>query len=641
MHSGNRPSRTSVISHCKHPAWVSMLFIFLAGFIFQGCVIHDHNRGHRRHSSSITVPAPITFTFTKRHRHLAHNYYHKHPHHHGKKHTWKKKWRHKRKSHLHRDIQMQAVPYDLARQLPYPPRGTRYIYDSDQVLLINVKTRRVLDFINISVSQPAPPRTVDRMPSYEAQHPSYTHQPPTRSRAYEVAQGKPFTEGEHPSSHGQGHRANKGSPYIGDDHPSSHGKGHKGNKGKPDMDEDHPSYQTQDHRKNKGKPDISDDHPSHHAKNDPGHGQQSDRGKPLWGDQSSSDHGKKTNKHRDGRLIQKIDHPPSKGKGKHGEQKDGPPEDKGRPTDHAKVDKGNRGEPQQSDHGQQGGKKGGHQKDKERPSKGKGKQKNTFADSSQQEDASMQSSSPSKHKGKLSKRDRSFARGRSAKEEDTAQFQSNSTHEENAQVAEVEKSRGKEKSKGSINSPKKNRVEPNSEPAPSMVPMEQESPSELNQTQQEIIQVAKIEKARGKGNSKGSGRTHKMKRGQREQQAEIKAALTQQEPAPSRASSQTTATASISPSIFDANQRSIIQSYYQKSGSRKSGKGRGKKSKRNKTSSVSKNDILTQSTEPLPRNLESQLPPSPPNTQRVLYNQQVVLIERGTNRVLDAINVNN
>ena len=84
---------------------------------------------------------------------------------------------------------MQVVPIDLARQLPSAPRGTRYIYVDDQVLLVNVNTRLVLDFINISVSKPAP-RTVDRMPSYEEQHPSQTHQPPSHARAYEVAQGK-------------------------------------------------------------------------------------------------------------------------------------------------------------------------------------------------------------------------------------------------------------------------------------------------------------------------------------------------------------------------------------------------------------------------------------------------------------------
>jgi ribosomal protein S24E len=268
------------------------------------------------------------------------------------------------------------------------------------------------------------------------------------------------------------------------------------------------------------------------------------------------------------------------------------------------------------------------------------KEKDTFADSSQREDSSMQSSSPRKGKGKPSKQDRDSARGPSGRE-DTEQFQSNSTHEENIQVAKIEKDRGKGKLKGSRKSPKKNREQSNQESAPSMAPMEQELPSELNQTQKENIQVAKIEKDRGKGRSKSSGEPQKMKRNQRKQQNETTAAVPQQEPAPSMAPSQPTTTASIAPSVFDNNQRSIIQSYFKQSSSKRSGKGRGKKSKRNKTSSIAKNDILTQSTEPLPLNLESQLPPPPPNTHRALYNQQVLLIEQETNRVLDVINVNN
>ena len=177
-----------------------------------------------------------------------------------------------------------------------------------------------------------------------------------------------------------------------------------------------------------------------------------------------------------------------------------------------------------------------------------------------------------------------------------------------------------------------------------MVPVEQESPNQQNQTQQESIQVAKVEKSRGKGKPKSSGKSEKGNRGKREQQTDMTAAVTQQEPAPKVASPEPVTTASFVPMEFDNSQRSIIQSYYQNSSSKRSGKGRGKKSKgskRNKTSSAAKNDILTQSTEPLPRSLESQLPPPPPNTRRALYNQQVVLIERGTNRVLDVINVNN
>ena len=547
MCSGNSPSHPGNFYMSKHPAWFSILFLFLMGFVFQGCVIHTDHSGHRRHSSAGTISAPITFAFTDHHRRTAHNYYHDHYRHHGKKHTWKKRWRHKKNSHLHSRIQTQVVPFDLIRQFPHPPRGTRYIYVDDQVLLINVKTRRVLDFINISVSKPAP-RTVDRMPSHEEQHPSQTHQPPPHARAYEVAQGKPFME----------------------KHPSSHGQGNNRNRGKPDMSGEHPSFQGQSKGMSRGKPDMGDHHPSQQAKNDRGHGQQADRGEPLWKNKPSSDH--------------------------------------------AKRNKGNRGGLQQGDHDPQGGRIGRPQKDRNRPGKskpsmdspmaddsgshqiatkgisdrrepqGRGKQKDTFADSSSQEDSSVQPSSHSKNKGKPFKHDYDSARGPSGQEE-IEQFQ---------------------------HKPEEN------------------------------IQVAKIKRGRGKDNSKGASKTNKMKRGKHEQQTDTTEVVTQQEPTTNRVTPKLIT--SIAPSSFDSSQRSIIQNYYQNSGSKKSGKGRGKNPrgpKRNKTSSVSKNDILTQPTEPLPRRLESQLPPTPPNTKRVLYNQQVLLIGNTTHRVLDVIKVNN
>jgi len=514
---------------------------------------------------------------------------------------------------LHPRVKLRAIPLVLIRQLPPAPRGTRYIYVDDQVLLINVNTRLILDFINISVSKPAP-RTVERMPSYEEQHPSQTHQPPSHAQAHEVAQGKPFTDDEHPSSQGQGHRMNK------------------------------------------GKPDMGDDHPSQHAKNDRGHGQQADRGKPLWGNDSPSSQGQNHRMNR-GKSDQGQDHSSSQGQGNRGHQKGpiqeedfssahakmdkgnrgGSPEDKGRPSAQAKVDKGHQGGPPKRHDRPSKGKgkpamdspmaddagshqmdargkpdRGGHKgkgkpamdspmasdaeshqmdargkPDKEK-SKGRGKQKDTLADSSMQEESSVQSSSHSKNKGKRSKQDRDSARGPSG-QKDREQFQPDSTPEEN-------------------------------------------------------IQVAKVERGRDKGKSKGPGKANKMERGKREQQTDLTAEPTPQGPAPSMAPPEPTITASIAPAVFDNNQRNIIQSYYHNSGSKKSGKGRGKKSrgsKRNKTSSVAKNDILTQPTEPLPRSLESQLPPAPPNSKRVLYNQQVLLIEKGTNKVLDVINVNN
>jgi len=110
---------------------------------------------------AVAVPAPITFTFSDHHRHSVRDYYHHHPRHHGNKHKWKKKMKHRGGGHLppglaRRDvlppgIQMQAVPGDLVRQFPPAPHGTRFVYHDDQVLLIDVQTRVVLDFINISV----------------------------------------------------------------------------------------------------------------------------------------------------------------------------------------------------------------------------------------------------------------------------------------------------------------------------------------------------------------------------------------------------------------------------------------------------------------------------------------------------------
>ncbi len=147
--------------------------LFLAAVFASGCVIHDHGRGHGHYAGpvavqprvAVAVPAPITFTFTDHHRHTVQDYYHHHPRHHGKKHKKNYKWKHRGNDHgndhlppglARRDvlppgIQMQAVHGDLGRQLPHPPHGTRFVYHDDQVLLIDVQTRVVLDFINISV----------------------------------------------------------------------------------------------------------------------------------------------------------------------------------------------------------------------------------------------------------------------------------------------------------------------------------------------------------------------------------------------------------------------------------------------------------------------------------------------------------
>ena len=150
--------------------------LFLTAVFASGCVIHD--RGHRgrghflspvvvQPSVAVAVPAPVVFTFSDHHRHSVRSYHHEHPRHHGKKHKkWKKRGRgHKRghgrnhrphglrkRDHLPPGIQMQALPGNLHRQLPHPPHGTRYTYYGDQVLLIDLNTRVVLDFIDISIS---------------------------------------------------------------------------------------------------------------------------------------------------------------------------------------------------------------------------------------------------------------------------------------------------------------------------------------------------------------------------------------------------------------------------------------------------------------------------------------------------------
>jgi hypothetical protein len=448
---------------------------------------------------------------------------------------------------------MQALPFDLIRQLPPAPRGTRYIYNANQILLINVNTRLVLDFINIPISdqhrdaytrKPAP-KMVDQIPSYEEQHPSQSHQPPSHSRSYEVAQGKPFTEDEHPSSHGQADSTIKGKPDKGEDHPSMHAQSNNG----------------------------------------PGHNK--DKGKPQRGDKTS--------------LSQAQEHKGNK------RNQGGPPEDKGRL---AKMDKRLQG----------GGQKGNNQDDRpfrdkgkpskdsliassdespqtphqDKPDKGdsrdKGKHKEIRADFSKQDDSSDQSFSQKRNEGKPVKQDRGSPSNTSVLED-----------MEQAQVA---------------TEPKEN------------------------------LQIAKVESGRGKGKPKNSGKPEKKKRGKPQQQTSTPDLSQIQESAPVTTPPQPTTTASFAPAIFDNDQRTVIQSYYQNSRPESSAKGKGKgkssrRQKRNNTVSVAKNDILTQPTDPLPSDLESQLPPAPPNTRRAIYQQQVVLIQIGTNRVLDVIQLNN
>jgi len=165
------PRLSALYSYTRARLASFIAILFLTTLVASGCVIHDHNHHRGTHHSgfiavqpkvAVAVPAPVTFTFTDHHRHSVRNYYHEHPHHHGKKHKWKKKKKRKGRKHMppglaRRDvlppgIEMQVIHHDLARQLPHPPRGTQYSYYEDQVLLIDLNTRVVLDFINISVS---------------------------------------------------------------------------------------------------------------------------------------------------------------------------------------------------------------------------------------------------------------------------------------------------------------------------------------------------------------------------------------------------------------------------------------------------------------------------------------------------------
>ncbi len=156
----------------RAPLWAALLVT--AAFV-SGCVVHSHGRGHGRGvvveplvDVGISVPEPVTFVFTDHHRHAVHDYYRHHPQPHWKKskekpehwiRTGKGKW----KKHGHRPpgmhrhdvlppgIAMQALPHRLARQLPHPPHDTQYIFYNDQVLLVDVHSHVVLDFIDIRV----------------------------------------------------------------------------------------------------------------------------------------------------------------------------------------------------------------------------------------------------------------------------------------------------------------------------------------------------------------------------------------------------------------------------------------------------------------------------------------------------------
>ena len=621
MYSGKGSIHPMSLSKWKSTG-IYVLFLFLAGFIFQGCVVHNHGQRSR----SYAPPAPVTFTFNDHHRHTVHNYYRHHPHHGRGNH-----WKYEKNARLDPRIQMQALPFDLIRQLPPAPRGTRYIYNDNQILLINVNTRLVLDFINIPVSdqhqdahirKPAP-KMVDQIPSYEEQHPSQSHQPPSHSRAYEVAQGKPFTENEHPSSHGQADRTIKGKPEMGEDHPSSHSHDHKMGQGKPDKGEDHSSMHAQSdngpghkedkgkplrddensspgkgYKENKGQPDKGEDHPSMHAQINNGPGHKEDKGKPLWDDENSSPgKGYKENKGQpDKSRVARMDK---------NEQGGGPKQDMDLPSP---MQKGN-----------QGGQKGDYQDDRPSRDKGKPAKDSLMAGS----DESPQTSHPGKP-------DKDGSSDKGKHKEIRANF--SEQDESSGQSFSQERNKGKP-IKQDQDSSSKPSVQENMEPA------------QVDAKPKEPLQIAKVESGRGKGNSKNSGKPEKMKRVEPQQQTGTPDLSQHQESAPVATPPQPATTASFAPATFDNNQRTLIQSYYQNSrpASSAKGKGKGKSSRGPKSNTVSvvKNDILAQPTDPLPRDLESQLPPTPPNTRRAVYQQQVVLIQIGTNRVLDVIQLNN
>ncbi len=176
MHSRKSYSTVPKVSSTMKPNLSRALTLqraalwFLAAVFVSGCVVHGgHGRGHGQYKGPVTVrphvdvcvPAPVTFVFTDHHRHSVRSYYRDDHHPHGKKHKWKGKGKGKGRGHrppgLHKHdvypsgVHMQALPPGLARQLPPAPHGTQFVYYSDQVLLVDLHTHVILDFIDISV----------------------------------------------------------------------------------------------------------------------------------------------------------------------------------------------------------------------------------------------------------------------------------------------------------------------------------------------------------------------------------------------------------------------------------------------------------------------------------------------------------
>ena len=154
------------------PGSLLMMSLLLMAVFASGCVVRGHGRGPVLvvphvdivapapvvHVAPAPVHAPVTFIFSDHHRHAVRNYYGHHRSH-GKKHKWKRKhgrghgpprWARKG-GHMPPGIAMQRIPHDLAEQLPHAPHGTRFIFYSDHVLLVDEHSHVVLDSISISV----------------------------------------------------------------------------------------------------------------------------------------------------------------------------------------------------------------------------------------------------------------------------------------------------------------------------------------------------------------------------------------------------------------------------------------------------------------------------------------------------------
>ena len=217
--------------HCtpfKNPAWVFKLFLFGAGFIFQGCVVHhgNHNARHK------------TKTYSNK------NY---------PRHQQQDAHLHDRAPKVVKKIPSYGAQHPLHAHQP-PSHAKAY----------DVAKGR---------------------PFTEDEHPS------SHGQGHKANKGKPHMGDEHPSSKGHDRKMGQGKPDKGNDHPSVHAKAEKGKplwgdeppaskghdrqmgQGKPGKGDERPSSHAQGnlgHKEDKGKPLWGDESPSAHAKMDKG-----------------------------------------------------------------------------------------------------------------------------------------------------------------------------------------------------------------------------------------------------------------------------------------------------------------------------------------------------------------------------------